>query len=31
MGYSLKDGNPHGLRAPDYDDWITETARRMEE
>ena len=25
IGYPLKDGYPHELRAPDYDDWITET------
>ena len=25
VGYPLKDGYPHELRAPDYDDWITET------
>ena len=25
IGWPLKDGYPHELRAPDYDDWITET------
>jgi aspartate--ammonia ligase len=25
IGYPLKSGAPHELRAPDYDDWITET------
>ncbi len=25
IGYPLKDGYPHEMRAPDYDDWITET------
>jgi aspartate--ammonia ligase len=25
IGYELKDGVPHDLRAPDYDDWSTET------
>jgi aspartate--ammonia ligase len=25
IGYPLKDGYPHELRAADYDDWITET------
>ena len=25
IGSPLKDGNPHDLRAPDYDDWSTET------
>ena len=25
IGYPLKDGYLHELRAPDYDDWITET------
>lgn len=28
IGYPLKDGYPHELRAPDYDDWITETKSR---
>lgn len=26
IGAELADGNPHGSRAPDYDDWTTETA-----
>lgn len=25
IGSTLKDGRPHSLRAPDYDDWSTET------
>ena len=25
IGYTLKDGYPHEMRAADYDDWITET------
>jgi aspartate--ammonia ligase len=25
VGYPLKDGYPHEMRAADYDDWITET------
>jgi aspartate--ammonia ligase len=25
IGWTLKDGYPHELRAPDYDDWSTET------
>ena len=25
VGYTLADGHPHELRAPDYDDWVTET------
>lgn len=25
IGYDLSDGRPHGMRAPDYDDWSTET------
>ena len=25
IGYPLKDGYPHELRAADYDDWVTET------
>lgn len=25
IGYALKDGYPHELRAADYDDWVTET------
>jgi aspartate--ammonia ligase len=26
IGYPLKDGYPHEMRAADYDDWITDTA-----
>ena len=25
IGWTLEDGHPHELRAPDYDDWVTET------
>ena len=25
IGWTLADGHPHELRAPDYDDWVTET------
>jgi aspartate--ammonia ligase len=25
IGWTLRDGLPHELRAPDYDDWVTET------
>ena len=25
IGYNMPDGKPHDLRAPDYDDWSTET------
>ena len=25
VGWTLNDGYPHELRAPDYDDWVTET------
>jgi aspartate--ammonia ligase len=25
IGWTLKDGHPHELRAADYDDWVTET------
>jgi aspartate--ammonia ligase len=25
VGYTLKDGYPHEMRAADYDDWVTET------
>jgi aspartate--ammonia ligase len=25
IGYPLKDGYPHEMRAADYDDWVTET------
>ncbi|HEX8926761.1 MAG TPA: aspartate--ammonia ligase [Terriglobales bacterium] len=28
IGWPLKDGYPHENRAADYDDWVTETARR---
>jgi len=28
IGWTLKDGYPHELRAPDYDDWVTETTSR---
>ncbi len=28
IGYPLKDGYPHELRAADYDDWITETVSK---
>ena len=28
IGYPLKDGCPHELRAPDYDDWIMETVTK---
>jgi aspartate--ammonia ligase len=28
IGWPLKDGYPHEMRAADYDDWVTETARR---
>lgn len=27
IGYPLKSGKPHDLRAADYDDWITETSK----
>jgi aspartate--ammonia ligase len=27
VGYPLKDGYPHEMRAADYDDWITDTSR----
>ena len=27
IGATLKDGNPHDGRAPDYDDWVTETGK----
>lgn len=26
IGHKLKSGKPHDIRAPDYDDWITETS-----
>jgi aspartate--ammonia ligase len=25
IGWTLRDGHPHELRAPDYDDWVSET------
>ncbi len=28
IGWTLEDGMPHELRAPDYDDWVTETVSR---
>jgi len=28
VGYPLKDGYPHEMRAADYDDWITETVSK---
>jgi aspartate--ammonia ligase len=28
IGWTLDDGMPHELRAPDYDDWVTETRSR---
>lgn len=28
IGWTLKDGYPHELRAPDYDDWVVETRSR---
>lgn len=28
VGYPLKDGYPHEMRAADYDDWITETVTK---
>jgi aspartate--ammonia ligase len=28
IGWTLADGHPHELRAPDYDDWVTETRAR---
>ena len=27
IGWPLKDGYPHEMRAADYDDWITDTSR----
>jgi len=27
VGYPLKDGYPHEMRAADYDDWITDTSK----
>ncbi len=29
IGWTLKDGYPHELRAADYDDWVTETTSRV--
>jgi aspartate--ammonia ligase len=28
IGWTLKDGYPHELRAADYDDWVTETVSK---
>jgi aspartate--ammonia ligase len=28
IGWTLVDGHPHEMRAPDYDDWVTETRSR---
>jgi len=28
IGWTLEDGYPHEMRAPDYDDWVTETKSR---
>ncbi len=28
IGWTLADGYPHEMRAPDYDDWVTETTSR---
>jgi len=28
IGWTLADGFPHEMRAPDYDDWVTETVSR---
>jgi aspartate--ammonia ligase len=28
IGWTLADGHPHEMRAPDYDDWVTETRSR---
>jgi aspartate--ammonia ligase len=28
IGWTLADGMPHELRAPDYDDWVTETTSK---
>lgn len=28
IGWTLNDGYPHELRAPDYDDWVTETVSK---
>jgi len=31
IGYPLKDGYPHEMRAADYDDWVTPTIKKSEE
>jgi len=28
IGWTLQDGYPHEMRAPDYDDWVTETTSK---
>ena len=28
IGWPLKDGYPHEMRAADYDDWVTDTSTR---
>ncbi len=28
IGWTLEDGYPHEMRAPDYDDWVTETVSK---
>jgi aspartate--ammonia ligase len=28
IGWTLEDGYPHEMRAPDYDDWVTETTSK---
>ncbi|MBC8214636.1 MAG: aspartate--ammonia ligase [Candidatus Marinimicrobia bacterium] len=28
IGWTLKDGYPHEMRAPDYDDWVSETVSK---
>ena len=28
IGWPLKDGYPHEMRAADYDDWVTDTATK---
>jgi len=28
IGWTLEDGSPHEMRAPDYDDWVTETVSK---
>ncbi|MFQ5687940.1 MAG: hypothetical protein ACE5GV_14915 [Candidatus Scalindua sp.] len=30
IGWPLADGNPHEIRAADYDDWVTETTSEDE-